>query len=87
MPIFSAHRCALCKNVTRKYSDEIGNHIVFDCKFLLPGELNLLTNYSLYDVLVRTYWLKILISSKSNWGWGDLGFFQLLQSNSSPEGV
>jgi hypothetical protein len=21
------------------------------------------------------------------WGWGDLGFFQLLQSNSSPEGV
>jgi len=24
---------------------------------------------------------------QSNWGWGDLGFFQLLQSNSSPEGV
>jgi len=22
-----------------------------------------------------------------NWGWGDLGFFQLLQSNSSPEEV
>ena len=24
---------------------------------------------------------------QSNWGWGNLGFFQLLQSNSSPEGV
>jgi len=24
---------------------------------------------------------------QSNWGWGDLGFFQLLQSNSSPEEV
>jgi len=24
---------------------------------------------------------------QSNWGLGDLGFFQLLQSNSSPEGV
>jgi hypothetical protein len=22
-----------------------------------------------------------------NWGWGDLGFFQLLQSSSSPEEV
>jgi len=22
-----------------------------------------------------------------NWGWGDLGFFHLLQSNSSPEEV
>jgi len=21
---------------------------------------------------------------QSNWGWGDIGFFQLLQSNSSP---
>jgi len=65
MPSFSAHSCALCKNVTRKYSNEIGNHIVFDSTFLLPGELNLLTNYSLYDVLVTTYWLKILISSES----------------------
>jgi len=24
---------------------------------------------------------------QSNWGWGDLGFFQLPQSNSSPEGA
>jgi len=24
---------------------------------------------------------------QSNWGWGDHGFFQLLQTNSSPEGV
>jgi hypothetical protein len=25
--------------------------------------------------------------SQPNWGWGDLSFFQLLQSNSSPEEV
>jgi hypothetical protein len=29
--------------------------LVFDIKFLLPGERNLL-HYSLYAVLVTTYW-------------------------------
>ena len=31
-------------------------HIVSDRKFLLPGEHNLLTNCSLYAVLVTKYW-------------------------------
>jgi len=31
-------------------------HIVLDSMFLLPGEHNLLTNYSVRDVLVTTYW-------------------------------
>jgi hypothetical protein len=31
--------------------------------------------------------LRLHLVLKPVWGWSDLGFFQLLQSNSSPEGV
>jgi len=33
------------------------------------------------------YLLLLHLVFQPNWGWGDLGFFQLLQSNSSPEEV
>ena len=42
-------------------------------------------------VLIGSWAAQYLLSPhlvfQSNWGWGNLGFFQLLQSNSSPEGV
>jgi len=33
------------------------------------------------------YLLLLHLVFQPNWGWGDLGFFQLLQSSSSPEEV
>jgi hypothetical protein len=33
------------------------------------------------------HFLPLYLVFQSNWVWGNLGFFQLLQSNSSPEEV
>jgi hypothetical protein len=39
------------------------------------------------DSRAAQHLLPLYLVFQSNWGWGNLGFFQLLQSNSSPEGV
>jgi hypothetical protein len=36
-----------------------------------------------YDDSRTAHLLPLYLIFQSNWGWGDLGFFQLLQSNSS----
>jgi hypothetical protein len=36
---------------------------------------------------IALYFLLPHLVFQPNWGWGDLGFFQLLQSNSSPQEV
>jgi hypothetical protein len=40
-----------------------------------------------YDDSRTAHLLPLYLVFQSNWGWGDLGFVQLLKSNSSPEGV
>jgi hypothetical protein len=59
----SADSCALCKNVTRKYLNESGIHIGLDSTFSLPGELSLLTSYSVHDMLVTIYFFSFNLFS------------------------
>jgi hypothetical protein len=39
------------------------------------------------DSRVAHHLLRLHLVFQLIWGWGSLGFFQLLQSNSSPEGA
>jgi len=41
--------------------------------------------YSRYQVAQHLLWPHLVF--QPIWGWGNLGFFELLQSNSSPEGA
>jgi hypothetical protein len=49
--------------------------------------LILLASVGYDDSRAAEHLLPLYLVFQSNWGWDNLGFFQLLQSNSSPEEV
>jgi hypothetical protein len=49
--------------------------------------LILLVSVGYDDAPATQHLLPLYLFFHSNWGWNDLGFFQLLQLNSSPEEV
>jgi len=51
------------------------------------GWLISLANVCYADSQVAKHFLRLHLVFRPIWGWGDLGSFQLPQSNSSPEGA